>query len=1556
MMIPHALATAGVLGPERRRPRRAARWVAAAAGFAVLAAGAAVAAPAAAADPDPQEWTDAFDAPTLDPRWEITSEVPSAWSLSTNPGALTLTSQPGDTYQTANSAKNVFTVDIPDGDFTAVTTLHAPVSKVYQGAGLIAWSDQDNYVRAGLNYVGSLSPSSRAIETDVESGGVFSSVDFEDRPGSERETLRLQRTGDTITTSYWSGSDWVVASSTTISFDITAVGLYALAAQDNTSHEAAFESFGLTAAEGDDVVPSGSFTLHAQDGPRYLVADDGALALRDERPTTVLALVPAAGDDDGAVTLRTLGDDLPVVVDDDRLALGAAADEPAQLRLTDVGGGAVALRLADGSGWVRLGADGVLTLGTAGDAQPLTLEYVAGGEGVLEIDGDATSIDISEDLYGIFYEDINYAADGGLYAELVRNRSFEFNTSDHSSFTGMTAWETLARGAGAGSTATVLTDGNRLNATNRYYLRLAATGAGAGIRNAGYNTGVPVEAGASYDFSVWARTSAAQTLTVQVENVAGTAVVATGTVAVDGSDTWKKYAVTLTATATTDAGRLAVLAGAAGTLRLDQVSLFPQDTWVGPVNGKSVLRKDLAEKIEALNPSFVRFPGGCVTNVGTFKTYEESGYVDRRRTYQWKETIGPVEERATNWNFWGYNQSYGIGYLEYFELAEDLGATPLPVLSVGANGCGSTIPEMKDDATIARWVQDTVDLIEFANGATTTTWGAVRASLGHPEPFGLRYIGLGNEENTTTFEANFPKFRDAIAARYPDVTIISNSGPDDAGARFDTLWAYNRAQDVAMVDEHYYNDPDWFLTNNERYDWYDREGPAVFLGEYASKGNTMWNALSEASYMTAIERNSDIVKLASYAPLLANESYVQWSPDAIWYDNDESWGSVNYYVQELFGNNKGDQVVPSGYETATEAVPDLSGGVFLSTWSTVADYDDVVVTDDETDEVLFSDDFSGTADAWSPQTGSWAVTGGKYRQSSSSVTDARSIVTGAYAKDWDNYTLELEATKVSGSEGFLVGFAATGTNNFYWWNLGGWNNTRQALQKAAGGAASEVAAVEGHSIVTGQTYDLKVVVDGRHIELYLDGELQMEFDDVVPADVYQVVTRDVAAGDLVVKVVNTSDSVRRTRVVTSDVEVEGEGTAIEIVGQPGDMNTKANPTRLIPVERALTGVSNDFTYDFPAYSITFLRLHTPDTTIPTVASLTASGTPVKGYLGQPVTVTATGADDRAVDRVEVAVDGGAWTPTAGETATAQVSGEGEHTVQARSFDATGNVSLVKALTFRIDATAPVSNAVVDSTARTVTLRAADNGAGVARIEYRTSSSGTWRTYATPVTVGSAATTVWFRAVDKVGNVEAAGTVVVPKAGVTLTPTTTKGTLSPSTVAYGATRTVAVVVAGAGGTPTGTVRVLDGTRLVGTGTLVRGKVTVTVRTDLKVGTHRLTLSYGGDARFAGSTSTVTLVVTKAPSRTTVTAPTVKPTTAPVLTAKVTATGVRPTGTVTFTVTRGGTVVATRTASLTSSGTAKVTLPKLAAGSYAVKASYAGTSSVTSSVGTATLVVR
>ncbi len=467
----------------------------------------------------------------------------------------------------------------------------------------------------------------------------------------------------------------------------------------------------------------------------------------------------------------------------------------------------------------------------------------AESEYTIDLDPGKQGAAIPDSMYGVFFEDINWAADGGLYAELVRNRSFEFLPIDNGSYTGMTAWSTVSADGGTG-TATTVDDAARMNERNRTYLKLDLTspaGGSFGIQNAGYNNGVAAAESAAYDFSIFARTTApaGTPLSVSLRTAGGDPVSDTLNLVVSG-DGWVKYSGTLTASQTTDAARLSVTADGTGTLLLDMVSLFPKDTYNGRTNG---LRKDLAEKIAALDPGFVRFPGGCIVNVNTHQGYDAASNYQRARSYQWKDSVGPVETRATNANFWGYNQSLGLGYFEYFQFAEDIGAIPVPDVPALLNGCGQGLTPT-DPVLLNRHIQDTLDLIEFANGPTTSTWGKLRADMGHPAPFNLDRIEIGNEENyPAEFMANFVQFRDAIKAVYPNIMLISNSGPDDQGAAFDQHWAQNRDNNVDMVDEHYYNSPTWFLQNNHRYDSYDRNGPKVWVGEYASLDNRLFNAL-----------------------------------------------------------------------------------------------------------------------------------------------------------------------------------------------------------------------------------------------------------------------------------------------------------------------------------------------------------------------------------------------------------------------------------------------------------------------------------------------------------------------------------------------------------------------------------------------------------------------------------------------------------------------------------------------------------------------------------------
>ncbi|MGW3288329.1 alpha-L-arabinofuranosidase C-terminal domain-containing protein [Streptomyces sp. NPDC001002] len=786
----------------------------------------------------------------------------------------------------------------------------------------------------------------------------------------------------------------------------------------------------------------------------------------------------------------------------------------------------------------------------------------------ITVDPAAKGAKIDDTMYGVFFEDINRAADGGLYAELVQNRSFEYSTDDNRSYTPLTSWTV------AGSAQVVDGDG-RLNARNRNYLSLAA---GSSVTNAGYNTGVHVEAGKKYDFSVWARAEAGAGLSVALGDADGSLADARQ-VAVKGG--WAQYRAAFTAARTSSTGRLTVAASDA--VALDMVSLFPRDTYKHEPNG---LRKDLAEKIAVLHPGFVRFPGGCLVNTGSMQDYSAASGYQRKRSYQWKDTVGPVETRATNSNFWGYNQSYGLGYYEYFRLAEDIGAMPLPVVPALVTGCGQN-NAVDDDALLKRHIQDTLDLIEFANGPVTSTWGKVRARMGHPKPFHLTHIEVGNEENLPVeFFARFQQFRAAIDAEYPYMTVISNSGPDDAGSTFDTAWRLNRDANVDMVDEHYYNSPQWFLQNNDRYDSYSPTGPKVFLGEYASQGNAFKNGLAEAAYMTGLERNADVVKLASYAPLFANEDYVQWRPDMVWFNNHASWGSADYEVQKLFMTNVGDRVVPSTATGTPSLTGPISGAVGLSTWNTTAAYDDVQVTDAD-GNTLLSDDFSGDASQWTHTgSGSWAVQDGQYVQTTEA---AENTMVSAGDPSWHDYDLRVKATKKSGREGFLVAFGVKDTGNYYWWNLGGWNNTQSAVEQAVDGGKSTLIAKAG-SIETGRAYDIDIKVRGRQVTLYLDGQEWGSFTDDKPAEPFrQVVTKDRQSGDLIVKVVNAQASAARTAIDLGGAKVATKARVTTLAAAPEAVNTET-ATPVAPVTSTFSGVADTFSYTFPANSVTFLRI------------------------------------------------------------------------------------------------------------------------------------------------------------------------------------------------------------------------------------------------------------------------------------------------------------------------------------------------------------------------------
>ncbi|MEO8394704.1 MAG: alpha-L-arabinofuranosidase C-terminal domain-containing protein [Chloroflexota bacterium] len=509
---------------------------------------------------------------------------------------------------------------------------------------------------------------------------------------------------------------------------------------------------------------------------------------------------------------------------------------------------------------------------------------------------------ISPDLFGIFFEDINYSADGGLYAELIQNRSFAYTSADTFDWNFFTAWELIQQG---GQVSIALGTESPVHPNNAHYLVLNTDGGEVSLRNGGYD-GIVLKAGESYQVSLFARVLAGEigALTVHLEGRLGE-ILAEATFAQPTGE-WAKYTATLQPSGDDRFARFVLVISGSGSLALDVISLFPYKTFHNRANG---LRPDLAQVIADLQPKFMRFPGGCLVHGDGLDNM-----------YRWKDTIGPIETRREQPNIWNYHQSVGLGYYEYFQFCEDMGAKPLPVVPAGCccpnTGAkftglweqgqqGLPMNEMPD------YVQEVLDLIEWANGSVTSTWGAKRAEQGHPEPFGLEYLAIGNEDRiTTVFNERFKMIYEAVKAQHPEITVIGTVGPRPSGEDFDLGWQVARELSVEIVDEHVYQTPDWFWDQLPRFDAYDRSDPAVYLGEYAAhdigRKNTLRSALAEAAYMTALERNGDIVRLSSYAPLLAKQRRTQWTPDLIYFDNVTITPSINYYVPQLFCINAGD--------------------------------------------------------------------------------------------------------------------------------------------------------------------------------------------------------------------------------------------------------------------------------------------------------------------------------------------------------------------------------------------------------------------------------------------------------------------------------------------------------------------------------------------------------------------------------------------------------------------------------------------------------------------------
>lgn len=811
------------------------------------------------------------------------------------------------------------------------------------------------------------------------------------------------------------------------------------------------------------------------------------------------------------------------------------------------------------------------------------------------------------DLFGIFFEDINHAADGGLYAEMIQNRAFEFDPIDNKQYHALYAWEkcclnTEEAAAQADSEAVlleILTD-SPYTQKNPHYLRITAKAPYAGVENTGFNSGIALEGGETYHFSCYLR-KVGEPMTVKVclmkkagKNENDETV---GMDRVDGNDRkdkeyskeyascnltadsseWKKYTADLVIPEgenCTDA-RLALVCMTPGSVEADFVSLFPAHTYKNRPNG---LRKDLCEMLEAMHPKFIRFPGGCLVHDGQLDPNA------RDSMYRWKNTIGPVEERPARRNNWGYNQTLGLGYFEYFQLAEDIGAEPLPVLPAAYDPHHQRKVPFDE---LGPWIDDALDLIEFANGDETTVWGKKRAEMGHPKPFGLKYLAIGNEEVGEGFTERYPYFHKAIREKYPEIKLIGSASPFAAGGEYERGWASARECGCDLIDEHYYMNTDWMIANVDRYDNFSAEDPKVFLGEYASWGNQWQNGLAEAAFMTGLEKNVHAVGLACYAPMFANVDYVNWRPDMIWFDNHQVYGSVNYYVQSMFMRHQGthrldftvfepdaEKALRIQKEEAIRAgAKTISGPVRVLVNEGQGVFFDVTVQNTKTGKLHRLTD---------------CVCGEDLEKRLVSYENA--VEAGVIPSDWTDYTLTMKAKETAGRKGFVVYIGELHDNML--WTLGGWQNLDISLEHfkyGKGACLSEAmfAAEKDHE------YELKLTVSGRTMKAYVDGVEYLDTIDKVPAaqPLYVSAAFDEQTGDVIVKSVNITGKECGAVIALDGISGAHHVQIEKMAASPSDENTMEEKKKVVPVTAEERIAGGTFTRTFEPYSLTILRIH-----------------------------------------------------------------------------------------------------------------------------------------------------------------------------------------------------------------------------------------------------------------------------------------------------------------------------------------------------------------------------
>lgn len=785
---------------------------------------------------------------------------------------------------------------------------------------------------------------------------------------------------------------------------------------------------------------------------------------------------------------------------------------------------------------------------------------------------------ISPTHYGIFFEDINHAADGGLYAELIQNRSFEDDADVP------VHWQAVHNQHSRASIE--LTAEDPMNGAQRHSLRVIVTQAGgnnmAGVSNEGY-WGMNVVKGREYKLSFWAKSDKKYKATLKALLRTEGMISNLGEVdiPVKLTEKWQKYTATIKATGNDPKAVFDLITNVPGTFQLDVVSLFPP-TFKDRENG---MRPDLAHMLADMKPKFMRFPGGCFVE----------GQVSPENAFRWERTIGPIEERPGHMNVnWGYRTTDGMGFHEYLQLAEDLGAKPLYVVNVGIWHGGYTPLD-----SLQMWIDECMNALEYANGDVTTKYGALRAKNGHPAPFNIEYLEIGNENYNFFMDSNrdqsieypqrYKMFYECIKAKYPNMHCIGNVeswGTDEP--------SWRNEYPVEMVDEHYYRNPKWFADRFHKYDTYDRSKYKIYVGEYAvtslfGKVGNLNAALGEAVYMMGMENNSDIVPLNSYAPIFVNENNVKWAPDMIRFNSDRCMGTPSYYVQKLFPNNIGTRVVKTNWTAKLPEKPvteqkEQPVHLGLATWNTNVKYADAqYIVDGKT--VSLSD-----LSKWQTVSGEWRGSGNEVSQRSRQ--EPAMLISPETFTD-KKYTYKVRAQKQRGNEGFMLMFGYKDRDVYNWFNVGGWSNSKNNIEQGNGGGRIQLAREKDFRVEDGRWYDLQVDVDGDSITCYIDGKLEMggRLQHSMMRGVFASTTLDEPNNELIIKVVNTgwgptdgTINLQNCQAASATLErlSSAEGT---------DENTMEEPEKVMPRrgEVHLAQRGSKLLFDVPSYSVNIIR-------------------------------------------------------------------------------------------------------------------------------------------------------------------------------------------------------------------------------------------------------------------------------------------------------------------------------------------------------------------------------